>query len=307
VSTTGRATGVVLFGAVVCGTTGTALTALAPQASALTAAAMRLLVGGATLGALAVATGRRPAELFAHRGPLAAGAVAVALYQVCFFTGTTRTGVALATVIALGSAPVFSGLINATLLRRPPSARWAAGTTLAVIGVALIARSQPSARTDLVGILAALAAGIGWATYAMIGQQRIRAGLDSTTCMAALFTGGAVLSAPLLLTGDVSWTTTRNGIALSLYLGIFTIGVVYTCFGWGLRQLPAHTTVTLTLAEPMTAAILAATVLHQDIGATGWLGVVLVAFALLVTASRSDSAAHPATEPRPRSRAGVPT
>jgi DME family drug/metabolite transporter len=268
---------------------------------------MRLLVGGLTLATLALATGRRPAELTAHRGPLAAGAVAIALYQVCFFTGTTRTGVALATVVALGSAPVFSGLINATLLRRPPGGRWATGTTLAVIGVALMARSQPSARTDLTGIFAALGAGLGWATYAMIGQQRIRAGLDSTSCMAAMFTGAAVLSTPLLALGDSAWTTTRNGIVLSLYLGILTIGVVYTCFGWGLRQLPAHTTVTLTLAEPMTAAVLAAAILHQNIGVPGWIGVAIVAIALLITASHNDSAAHPATDPRPEARSASPS
>ena len=184
--TTTRAKFVVLFAGVLCGTTGTALTRLAPHASALSAGAMRLLVGGLTLAAIAVASGRRPRQLASHGRWLAVGAIAVALYQVCFFTGTTRTGVALATVIALGSAPLFSGLINATVLHRPPSRRWAAGTALAVFGIALIARSQPSARTDLGGALAALGAGLGWAVYAMIGQQRIRAGLDSTSCMAAM-------------------------------------------------------------------------------------------------------------------------
>jgi DME family drug/metabolite transporter len=250
---------------------------------------MRLLVGGITLTAIARANGRRPADIATHSVWLAAGAVAVALYQLCFFTGTTRTGVALATVIALGSAPVFSGLINAVILRRPPTARWAAGTALAVSGIALIAHSQPSARTDLGGIIASLGAGLGWAIYAMVGQQRIRAGLDSTSCMAAMFTGGAILSLPLLAVGNNAWITTRNGVSLSLYLGIVTIGIVYTCLGWGLRQLPAPTVVTLTLAEPMTAAILATLVLHQSIGVVGWVGIAVVLIALVITASSGDA------------------
>jgi DME family drug/metabolite transporter len=258
---------------------------------------MRLLIGGITLVAIALANGRRPSDLATHHGWLATGAVAVALYQVCFFTGTTRTGVALATVIALGSAPMFSGLINAAVLRRPPTTRWAAGTAFAAIGVALIARSQPGARTDLAGILAALGAGLGWAIYAMIGQQRIRSGLDSTSCMAAMFTGGAILSLPLLAVGDTAWIATLNGIGLSLYLGIVTIGIVYTCLGWGLRKLSAPTVVTLTLAEPMTAAVLATLVLRQAIGAAGWIGVAVVLTALLITASSGDSLATPATEP----------
>jgi drug/metabolite transporter, DME family len=211
--------------------------------------------------------------------------------QVCFFTGTTRTGVALATVIALGSAPIFSGLIHATVMHRPPTLRWAAGTGLAVLGIACIARSQPSARTDLAGIIAALGAGLGWAVYAMIAQQRINAGLEPTSCMAAMFTGGAVLSTPLLAVENADWIVTRNGIVLSVYLGVVTIGVVYTCLGWGLSRLPAPTVLTLTLAEPMTAALLATFILHQAIGLTGWVGVVVVLIALLITATTQTRAA----------------
>jgi DME family drug/metabolite transporter len=283
---------IVLFAGVLCGTTGTALTRLAPDASALNAGATRLLIGGISLVAIAFANRRRPSELRTHSRWLAAGAVAVALYQLCFFTGTTRTGIALATVIALGSAPVFSGLINATILRRRPTHAWAAGTALAVVGIALIARSQPTDRTDLGGILAALGAGLAWAIYAMIGQERITAGLDSTCCMAAMFLGGAILSMPLLAVGNTHWMTTKNGIALSLYLGVITVGVVYTCLGWGLRKIPAPTVVTLTLAEPMTAAVLSTVILHQSIGITGWVGVAIVLTALVITASGNDNVAE---------------
>ena len=89
-----------------------------------------------------------------------------------------------------------------------------------------------------------------------------------------------------------------NGIALSLYLGIITIGVVYTCLGWGLRKLPAPTVVTLTLAEPTTAAILATAVLHQSVGMAGWIGIAVVLVALFLTASGAGSEAEVAIESR---------
>ncbi|MCU1387319.1 MAG: multidrug transporter [Ilumatobacteraceae bacterium] len=298
-----RASTVVLFAGLLCGTTGTALSRLAPQASPLSAGAMRLLVGGVALAAVALVDGRRPSELAGHRTSLAVGAVAVALYQVCFFTGTTRTGVALATVTALGSAPVFSGLIDAIVLRRPPSLRWLAGTVAAVLGVALIAGGQPAARTDVGGIFAALGAGLAWAVYAMIGRQRIAAGLSSTTCMAAMFVGGAVLSAPLLAVGTTNWIVTPKGVALALYLGIVTVGVVYTCLGWGLRTLSAPTVVTVTLAEPITAALLATVVLDQVIGVSGALGIATVSAALVITAR--DRRSIP-SEPAQSRRRGPP-
>jgi DME family drug/metabolite transporter len=284
-TTNSVAAGVVLFAGILCGTTGTALARLAPSASPLSAGAARLLVGGLTLSAVTVATGHTLSELRGHRRWLVAGAVAVALYQLCFFTGTTRTGVALATVVALGSAPVFSGLLHWVIDRRRPTGRWASGTLLAMVGVALITSSQPSSRTDIVGVGAALTAGLGWATYAMIGQQRIRRGLDPTVCMASMFTAAAALSAPLLGVGNIGWLTTGNGIALGLFLGVVTVGIVYSCIGWGLRRLAAPTVLTLTLAVPMAASSFAALVLHQAPGAVGWIGTAVVLVALLLTAT----------------------
>src|ERR1700685_4509757 len=38
--------------------------------------------------------------------------VAVACYQLCFFSAVRLTGVAIGTVVAIGSAPVFTGLIS---------------------------------------------------------------------------------------------------------------------------------------------------------------------------------------------------
>ena len=275
---------VVLFGAVVCGTTGTAVQWLVPDAAPLSAGAMRLAVGALTLVVTAGIAGQRWLHFRGHRRWLLAGGVAVAAYQGCFFTGTTRAGVALGTVVALGSAPMFSGLIDAVLFRRVPSRRWMAGTLLAVVGVALIAGNRPSGAVDAVGVLAALGAGLGWATYAKIGQQRMGLGLHSTASMAGMFVVGAVLSLPLLAAVDSGWVLTRAGAALSLYLGVITIGVVYTSFGWGLRKLSAPSVVTLTLAEPMTAAVLSVVVLHQPMPLIGWVGVVTVLLALMLSA-----------------------
>ena len=50
---------------------------------------------------------------------VALGALGVAGYQPAFFTGTSRSGVALGTVVALGSGPLFTGLIEAVGFRRP--------------------------------------------------------------------------------------------------------------------------------------------------------------------------------------------
>lgn len=59
--------------------------------------------------------------------------------------------------------------------------------------------------------------------------------------------------------------------------------------GIGLRHLNPPTVVTLTLSEPITAALLATLLLHQDIGLAGWIGVPTVMAALVITARGAET------------------
>jgi DME family drug/metabolite transporter len=120
--------------------------------------------------------------------------------------------------------------------------------------------------------------------YATMGGRQIAGGLDSTASMAAMFTTAAVLVSPLLLTQDVGWVTSGSGAAMALYLGVVTVGMAYTLYGRGLRRLDPPTVITLTLAEPITAAVLSVIVLDESIAGPGWIGIGLVLAGLVVTA-----------------------
>ncbi len=273
------------------GTTGTVLQRGPAAAGALGSAAVRLLIGGATL--CVVAAFDRPVAPRPWRSqmPLVLlGGVAVAVYQLCFFVGTTRTGVALATVVTIGSGPVFSGVLDSILRRRWPPRPWVLGTTIGVTGVAMLGLVGGVERVDALGVVAAFTSGLGWAVYATIAKRQIETGLDSTATMAAMFTTAAVMVSPLLFTQHVGWLSSTTGAAMAAYLGVFTVGVAYTLYGRGLRHLSAPTVITLTLAEPITAALLSVVVLDEPIGAFGWLGVAVVLAGLVVTAR---SGRHP--------------
>ena len=107
------------------------------------------------------------------------------------------------------------------------------GTALGIIGVVLLVGQPTERQVDALGILAALGSGLGWAMYATVGKTCIGRGLDSSTCMAALFTVGALLLSPFLVVDDISWTGSAKGAALALYLGVVTVGVAYTLYGRG--------------------------------------------------------------------------
>src|SRR5690242_17794637 len=129
----------ILAAAALWGTTGTASTLAPAGAPPAAVGAAGLAAGGLLL--LLTSRGARPmlaACTRAQRWLLGLGALAVAGYPVTFYPAVARTGVAVATVIALGSAPVFAGLLAWATGQGRPGARWAVATAAAVLGCAAL-------------------------------------------------------------------------------------------------------------------------------------------------------------------------
>lgn len=261
-------------------------------ADAYSVGSLRLLLGGATLLAVAARGGRTAWGPWRLRST-AVGALGVALFQLCYFLAVDRTGVAVGTVATIGSGPVLGGLLAAVLDRRAPSRAWLLGTSVSVGGVALLGLAGRSTAADPSGIVLAVCAGLGWAVFATVGKHQIDRGQHSTATMAAMFCGGAVLLAPLLAWHSPAWVTRGNGWWIALYLGAVTVGAAYTLYGFALRHLHAPTVITLTLLEPITAAVLGALVVHEGVRPAGWVGVALVLMGLMVTAGGPSGEAEP--------------
>lgn len=270
----------ILGAAVLFGSTGTAQ-ALGPDGSTpVGVGAVRILVGAATLWVLA---GRAPGfGLLRRHGRLVVlGAAGVAAYQPGFFTGTDRLGVALGTVVALASGPLFAGLVEWGA-GRPPEREWFVGTAFATCGGALLVfAGDGGARFDVVGLVGALTAGAGYAVYAVVTRRLIGRGVDSTEASAWQFTLGALALLPFLVGQPLDWLVTPSGVAMALHLGVLTTGVAYLLYGWGLRSVEPSTATTLTLAEPATAAVLAVVVLDERLRWFGWVGFLLVVAGLV--------------------------
>ena len=288
----------VLGAAALFGTTGTAQALGPPDTTPLGVGAVRLAVGALVLFAIVRARPAPAAPWRRHAPALAIGALAVAAYHVAWFAGLRRTGVALGTIVGIGSGPVFAGLIHLGLGRRlAPS--WVAGTALTVAGVALLAvRGDRGAPADPVGLACMLAAGLSYAVYADAAKRAIDGGLPADRAMAGIFGLGALALAPLLASEPLAWLTTARGAALALHLGVLTIGLAYSLYGWGLRHLSVPTVVTLTLAEPLTAAVLGAALLGERLGPVGWLGATVLAAGLAV-AGRGERSAEAPVPPAP--------
>jgi len=134
-STRLRATVSMIGAAVLFGTTGTAQAFTPPGTNPLSVGAVRQVIGGSLLLAIGVVWwlrhhGRRLPRWSAKAGWALLGGACVMVFQATFFFGTRGNGVAVGTVIALGSSPLFAGLFDGLRGRRP-SRRWLVATALA--------------------------------------------------------------------------------------------------------------------------------------------------------------------------------
>ena len=272
----------VLVAAALFGTTGTAQ-ALGPGGTTpLGVGAARLAVGGlALLLVLPLLGGGRRTAVRLWRTPvgLAAG-LCTALYQVCFFAGVDRAGVALGTLVTIGSGPVFAGLLAAALLRERPERAWVRATALCLTGLALLTGTGD--RPEPLGVLLALLSGLAYAAYTVAGRRLMTGGLGSAQVMASAFGLGALVLLPVLAVQPLAWLAAPRGVALAVYLGLVTTTAAYVLFGRGLAVLPAGPVTTLMLAEPLVAAALGVGLLDERLGAAGVAGALLVLAGLVL-------------------------
>ncbi|WP_406229365.1 DMT family transporter [Nocardia sp. NBC_01009] len=284
----------ILAASVFWGTTGTA-GSLAPAG----APAAAIGSAGLALGGLLLFLSHRGARLRctrAERGLLLLGAVAIAGYPITFYPAVARTGVAVATVITLGSAPVFAGLLAWIIGRARPSRRWLCATAAAVLGCAVLVLgpelSGGSAPVDLAGVVLAAVGGFCYAVYSLISARLIARGHASNSVMGTMFGIGGLLVLPVVLGTDMSWLLTLRGAAVALHLAVFPTFVAYRLFGYALRHTTAQVVVTLTFAEPAVAAILGVVVLGERLPMVSWGGLAVLALALVMlavpTRSRRD-------------------
>ena len=287
----------VISGTALFGTVGTARVLGPDDASSFAVAFARLLLSALVMVGLGVVVARRH-----RRGSAAAGAgsrvvaglvrspvvwgaaVAQASFQVCFLAAVVRSGVASGTLVAIGSAPLLTGLA-VTVRTRRPTAGWLVSTLVGLLGlVLLVGVGDGLGRNDPLGLLLALGAAASYAGYIIAsgGLLRLRQTLDSS--LPVVFTLAVVLISPVLVLADWSWVASVDGLLMLAWLALVPTVLAYALFNRGLRHVDAPTAATLGLVEPVVATALAVLVLAESMTPVQWLGAVLIGAAVVLVA-----------------------
>jgi len=255
--------------------------------SAVTISAWRMTIAAAVL-LVALLVLRRGGELvdLARSRPrqLLAVGVGTAAYQGFYFVSVTQVGVAVATVVSLGLAPVLLTVAESVRHRRTPPPGRLAVLGAALTGLLLVSVACHESSTGpapVAGVLLAVASGTTYALTTAAGGSISRTTSPLVLTGAMTLVGAAVLLPCLALVGGPRTTGDPAALAWLLYLGALTMALAYVLLYSGLRVVAPSTAVTASLVEPVTAAVVAAVVLHEALGPVAVVGILLVLGAVL--------------------------
>ena len=213
------------------------------------------------------------------------------IYQALYFYAVAAAGVAIATVVSIGLAPVTIALWEAIRSGRMPARHTLVSVVAAVVGLALITGFQAAptgaAPQPLLGLLAAMGAGAGYAATTVVSRH-VSQSVEPLTMTASATAIGALTLLPVALaTGGIDFAARPAPLAALVYLGVVATAIAYALFYAGLRTTSGTAAVILTLLEPLAAALLAVILLGEPLTLPIVAGGALLLGAILLTHLRS--------------------
>jgi len=212
--------------------------------------------------------------------------IALAAYQVCYFSAVPRTSVAVTALLAICTAPLMVAGLSRLLLQE----RFARITLLAlavgITGTVMLVVGPTGGRVRLAGefafgALLALGAALAYA-FVVVLSKRLLLEMNPLAIVGLSFPIGAGLLSPVALhSSSIPQTGTQWG--LLLYLGVIPTALAYILYIFGLRTTSATVASIVTLLEPLTATTLGFLLFGERLGALCLMGAVLLLGALLLT------------------------
>ncbi len=213
--------------------------------------------------------------------------VILALMNSSYYLALQRIPLGLAVTIE------FTGPLAVAVMgsRRVQDFLW---VLLAIVGIALIAPWHASGAVDGTGVLLALGAGVGWASYILVGGRVSRvipagAGVASGMMIASL------VILPAGLAQHVLTRVTPRLLTEGLVVALLSSAVPYSLEMVALRSIPAKTFGILMSLEPAVGALSGLLLLSERLTVQQWMAVLLVMLAsagATLTSRRTEIAAE---------------
>ena len=272
----------------------------------LLATAVRFLVAGSVLYAIAIRRGDRVGDR-PGRAQWRGAAIVGILLMVCGNGGVAwaeRTIPSGLAALVIATVPLWMAVIDRVAYHHRQPRTVIAGLLIGFVGAAVLVGGSIAGHVDAVGVLVAVGAAICWATGSL--YQR-RATLPARPFVAAsmeMLVAGSILLTLAAVTGEFARidpsTFSRASVLAVVYLIVFGSWIGFTSYLWLLRNARTSLVSTYAYVTPVGAVLLGALVLGETISARTVVagGLIVVAVALIITAGPSAQRSSDAREDR---------
>ncbi|MEU7167820.1 EamA family transporter [Streptomyces morookaense] len=220
--------------------------------------------------------------------------IALAVFQTAYFGAVEETGLAVATIVALGAAPVLTAAGGRLFLGEHVGRGGLLAVGGALTGLAVLVLGNQQSAVRPLGVGLALLSAAGFAASSLLGRWTGRhgAGEDPYTLTLGSFGVGAAVLLPFACGEGLVPHTAHAGrvLLMLLYVVAVTTALAYPLYFAGAAAVRAATASVVMLIEPVSAAALAVLLLGErlTVATAGGAAVLLAAIAgLAVTESRT--------------------
>ena len=206
--------------------------------------------------------------------------IAMGFNWICLFESYRFTGVAVGT-LCYYMAPVIMILVSPLILKEKMTVIKAVSSAAAILGAVLISGVFSGTVRSAKGIAFGLAAAVLYASVVLMNRfVRGLSAVEST--LIQMISAAAVMLPYVLITENVSELSfDRKSVIFTVIVGIIHTGIVYVFYFGSVQKIPTQTTAVFSYIDPVTAIILSAAVLHEDITGIQIIGTLLILGATL--------------------------
>lgn len=264
--------GMYLLAMLIFGTNGLLVARISLQASQVVL--FRTLIGGALLTALVLLRGGFDrAALRQEALPLLLGGAALGFNWVALFEAYRLLNVSLATLIYY-AGPMLILLLSPVLFRERLTGMKITAICLVGVGLVLISGSIALSGLSAAGLLTAVVSALFYAALIAFNKRIVRTG-GLQTAAVELDVAFAVVLVYVLLTAGLPHPKAAELPWLAV-IGLVNTGLAYLLYFSGLQKLPGQSVALMSYADPVSALLFSALLLHEAMTPVQILGAVLI-------------------------------
>lgn len=208
----------------------------------------------------------------AHHVAMIIGGVAFAVYQVAYFAAIPQIGVAMAVMLNICSAPIFTAQIARLWLGERLGGVQMLAIALAIGGAILLVLNPADITAwSWLGAGYALSAGLCYSVVA-VTTRMVAPAFGVATPLAYMFGVAALVLMAVTVVMGSAWPTDAIIWWGALYLALVPTLLSYLLYVRGLQSISATTAATLSLCEPLTSTLLAVAILGEQLRPLAWGG-----------------------------------